>query len=108
MKSSSGFVVRDARAVRNALLSRGGPNEGGFVQIAYRPFDDRWLYWDAGRGLLGRPSSEYWSHAFRGNLFIEAREHDTKETFSRGTLVRTLADNFREWLFKLLSDATPR
>ena len=94
MKSSSGFVVRDARAVRNALLSRGGPNEGGFVRIAYRPFDDRWLYWDAGRGLLGRPSSQYWSHVFRGNLFIEARERDTKETFSRGTLVRTLADNF--------------
>ena len=94
MKSSSGFVVRDARAVRNALLSRGGPNEGGFVRIAYRPFDDRWLYWDAGRGLLGRPSAEYWSHAFRGNLFIEARERDTKEAFSRGTLVRTLADNF--------------
>ena len=94
MKSSSGFVVRDARIVRNALLSRGGPNEGGFVRFAYRPFDDRWLYWDAGRGLLGRPSLEYWSHAFQGNLFIEARERDTKEAFSRGTLVRTLADNF--------------
>ena len=94
MKSSSGFVVCDARAVRNALLSRGGPTEGGFVRFAYRPFDDRWLYWDAGRGLLGRPSSDYWSHAFRGNLFIEARERDTKETFSRGTFVRNLADNF--------------
>ncbi len=94
MKSSSGFVVGDARAVRDALLARGGPDEGGFVRFAYRPFDDRWLYWDAGRGLLGRPSSEYRSHAFRENLFIEARERDTKESFSRGTLVRTLADNF--------------
>ena len=27
-------------------------------------------------------------------MFIEARERDTKETFSRGTLVHTLADNF--------------
>ena len=94
MKSSSGFVVGDARAARSALLARGGPDEGGFVRFAYRPFDDRWLYWDTGRGLLGRPSSEYCSHAFRGNLFIEARERDTKEAFSRGTLVRTLADNF--------------
>ena len=94
MKSSSGFVVGDARTVRSALLARGGPDDGGFVRFAYRPFDDRWLYWDAGRGLLGRPSSEYCSHAFRGNLFIEARERDTKEAFSRGTLVRTLADNF--------------
>ena len=65
-----------------------------FLEVPYRPFDDRWLYWNAGRVLLGCPSSEYWSHAFRGNLFIEARERDTKETFSRGTLVRTLADNF--------------
>ena len=94
MKSSSGFVVRDAKVVRDALLSRGGPNESGFVRFAYRPFDDRWLYWDAGRGLLGRPSPEYWSHAFAGNLFIEARERDTKEEYSRGTLVQTLADNF--------------
>ena len=94
MKSSSGFVVRDARTVRDALLARGGPNERGFVRFAYRPFDNRWLYWDDGRGLLGRPSPEYWSHAFRGNLFIEARERDTKEAFSRGTLVTTFADNF--------------
>ena len=94
MKSSSGFVVRDARRVRQALLARGGPSEDGFVRLAYRPFDTRWLYWDAGRGLLGRPSAEYWPHAFPGNLFIEARERDSKEDFSRGTLVRGLADNF--------------
>ena len=87
MKSSSGFVVRDARRVRQELLARGGPNEDGFVRLAYRPFDTRWLYWDAGRGLLGRPSSGYWPHSFAGNLFIEARERDSKEDFSRGTLV---------------------
>ena len=94
MKSSSGFAVPDARSVRDAMLARGGPNEAGFVRFAYRPFDQRWLYWDAGRGLLGRPSPDYWPHAFEGNLFIEARERETKEDFSRGTLVRGLADNF--------------
>ena len=94
MKSSSGFMVSDARAVRNALLARGGPNEAGFVRFAYRPFDFRWLYWDAGRGLLGRPSSEYLSQVFDENLFVEARERDAKEGFSRGTLVRGFADNF--------------
>ena len=94
MKSSSGFVVRDARSVRDTLLARGGPNETGFVRFAYRPFDERWLYWDAGRGLLGRPSSGYWPHVFEGNLFVEARERDTMEAFSRGNLVRGLADNF--------------
>ena len=36
MKTTAGF---DARAVRDALLARGGPNEGGFIRFAYRPFD---------------------------------------------------------------------
>ena len=67
MKSSSGFVVRDARAVRDALLVRGGPDESGFVRYAYRPFDNRWLYWDTGRGLLGRPVPNYRPHVFEGN-----------------------------------------
>ncbi len=94
MKSSSGFVVHDARAVRDTLLARGGPTDSGFVHYVYRPFDSRWLYWDARRGLLGRPSSEYRPQAFEGNLLIEAREREAKEDFSRGTLIRGLADNF--------------
>ena len=94
MKSSSGFVVHDARAVRDTLLARGGPTDSGFVHYVYRPFDSRWLYWDAGRGLLGRPSSEYRPQAFEGNLLIEAREREAKADFSRGTLIRGLADNF--------------
>ena len=94
MKSSSGFLVRDARKVRDALLARGGPNEEGFVRHTYRPFDDRWLYWESERGLLGRPSIDYRLQAFKGNLFIEAREREAKEDFSRGTPIRGLADNF--------------
>ena len=35
MKSSSGFVVRNARAVRDALLARGGPIDTGFVRHTY-------------------------------------------------------------------------
>ena len=70
MKSSSGFVVRDARAVRAALLLRGGPNKDGFIRFAYRPFDTRWLYWDTGRGLLGRPSPDYKPHVFEGNMWL--------------------------------------
>ena len=37
MKSSSGFVVRDARSVRDALLERSGPIDAGFIRFAYRP-----------------------------------------------------------------------
>ena len=70
MKSSSGFVVRDARSVRATLLARGGPKESGFMRHAYRPFDTRWLYWESGHGLLGRPVPDYQPHVFEGNLWM--------------------------------------
>ena len=94
MKGSSGFVVRDARTVRDTLLVRGGPNEAGFMRYTYRPFDNRWLYWDAAQGLLGRPSKDYKPNVFEGNMWFEVREREALEQFSRGTLVRGLADNF--------------
>ena len=91
MKTTAHF---DARAVRDSLLGRGGPMEEGFVRFAYRPFDIRWLYLEADSGLLDRPRADYRPHAFEGNVWIEAREREAKEDFSRGTLVRHLADNF--------------
>ena len=75
MKSSSGFVVRDARAVRDALLARGAPIDTRFVRHAYRPFDNRWLYWEPGHGLLGRPVPGYRPHVFDGNLWLTAAQH---------------------------------
>ena len=67
MKTTAGF---NARKVREALLARGGPNEGGFVRLAYRPFDTRWLYWEADGSLLDRPRPDYRSHVFEGNLWL--------------------------------------
>ena len=75
MKSSSGFVVRDARAVRDTLLSRGGSVDTGFVRHAYRPFDNRWLYWERGHGLLGRPVPNYRPHVVDGNLWLSSAQH---------------------------------
>jgi hypothetical protein len=69
MRSTAGF---DARAVRDALLKRGGPSEVGFVRYTYRPFDTRWLYWDGDGGLLDRPRTEYKPHVFEGNLWLSA------------------------------------
>ena len=87
MKSSSGFVVRDARAVRDALLARGGPDETGFVRHAYRPFDNRWLYWEAGHGLLGRPVPDYRPQAFEGNLWLSAAQHLRKDASEPQTCI---------------------
>ena len=83
-----------ARKVRDALRERGGPTEAGFVRYAYRPFDDRWLYWEEDAKLLDRPRPDYKAHVFEGNLWLEAREKEAKEDFSRGTLCHILADNF--------------
>ena len=92
MKSSSGFVVSDAQKVRNSLLARGGPSEDNFVRHAYRPFDTRWLYWEAGHGLLGRPVPDYKPHVFEGNLWLGANKREIDQDFSHGTLIRHLGD----------------
>ena len=91
MKTTARF---DARAVRETLLARGGPDETGFIRFAYRPFDHRWLYWEAETKLLDEKRAEYRPQVFAGNLWLEAREREAKEDFSRGTFVRHLADNF--------------
>ena len=91
MRSTARF---DARGVRDALLKRGGPTEDGFVRYAYRPFDTRWLYWEGEGALLDRPRAEYKPHVFEGNLWLECRERESKETFTRGMVCRVLSDNF--------------
>ena len=91
MKTTARF---DARAVRDALLKRGGPDEAGFIRFTYRPFDNRWLYWERDTKLLDEKRADYRPHVFEGNVWIEARERDAKEVFSRGTLLRDMADNF--------------
>ena len=75
MKSTAGF---NAPAVRDKLLKRGGPAESGFVRYAYRPFDDRWLYWEADTKLLDRKRAEYQPHIFKENLWLSAAQHIRK------------------------------
>ena len=60
----------DPHQVRDALIKRGGPTEAGFVRYAYRPFDDRWLYWEADTKLLDEKRTEYKPHVFEGNLWL--------------------------------------
>ena len=66
-------------AVRNALLARGGPTESGFVPYAYRPFDTRWLYWEADTKLLNEKRPDYRPHVFDGNLWLSAVPHLRKD-----------------------------
>ena len=89
MKSTARF---DARAVRDALLKRGGPDESGFIQFAYRPFDNRWLYWEKDTKLLDEKRADYRTHVFEGNLWMGSSKREIQADFSHGTLMRHLAN----------------
>ena len=98
----------DARAARDALLARGGPNESGFIPYAYRPFDNRWLYWEGETKLLDEKRTDYRPHVFEGNLWLSAAQHlrkgaDEPQTcFTRETaslhLIERTAIMFPAWL----------
>ena len=82
MRSTARF---DARAVRDALLKRGGPMQSGFVRHSYRPFDNRWLYWEVETKLVDEKRAEYKPHVFKGNLWIGSNKREIDEQFSHGT-----------------------
>ena len=91
MRSTARFA---ARSVRSMLLKRGSLNEEGYVQYAYRPFDTRWLYWEAETKLLDEKRANYKPHVFDGNMFIEARQRESNAQFLRGTLIRHIGGDF--------------
>ena len=76
MKDTGGF---NAIVVRDTLLSRGSPDGGGFVRFAYRPFDDRWLYWETETKLLDRKRADYRPHVIEGNLWIVTPQKQRRE-----------------------------
>ena len=106
--------VFDARAIRTALLKRGGPLEAGFARHAYRPFDTRWLYWESDSKLLDRPRPDYQSNVLDGNLWLSSAQHlrkgaDEPQTcFTRHIgslhLIERGANMFPAWLRKEQAD----
>ena len=88
MKSTARY---DARVVRDALLKRGGPAEDGFVHYAYRPFDNRWLYWDADTKLLDEKRAEYKPQVFEGNSSL-VFQRTARPDLSPPLLIRYFGD----------------
>ena len=76
MKTTAQF---NAREVRNVLLKRGEPIDDEFIRFSYRPFDIRWLYWEANSGLLDRPRPDYRPHVFAGNMWLVAQQKPRRE-----------------------------
>ena len=69
----------DARVVRDVLLARGGPDERGFIRFVYRPFDNRWLYWERETKLLDEKRADYQLQVFEGNMWLAAARHLRKD-----------------------------
>ena len=107
MKNTSGF---DARSVRDIRLARGGPDQSGFIRFAYRPFDNRWLYWETDGGLLRRPVGDYRPHVFKGNLWLSNAQHlrkgaaEPQACFTQHIGARHLIERGASWFPAWLSD----
>ncbi len=76
MKTTARF---DSRAVRDTLLKRGGPVEAGFIRHTYRPFDNRWLYWEGETKLLDEKRADYKPHVFEGNTWLITPQKQRRE-----------------------------
>ena len=96
MRNKTGF---NARAVRDELFKRGGPAENGFIRYTHRPFDDRWLYWEANNPLLDRPRTDYKPHVFERNLWLSAVQRLRRDaTESQSAVTTHLASaHLNEW-----------
>ncbi len=76
MEAASRF---EGRVIREELLRHGGPNEDGFIRYAYRPFDTRWLYWEARTKLLNEKRADYRPHVFEANLWLVTQQKPRRE-----------------------------
>jgi very-short-patch-repair endonuclease len=87
MKDSGRF---NAREVRKALLSRN--YTGIIVRYGYRPFDVRWLYWDADTKLLDEKRPEFVPHVKPENLFLFTTGRTRKNLIEAPIFTRLLND----------------
>ena len=104
----------DARSTRDTLLRRGGPTKAGFIKFAYRPFDTRWLYWEADTKLLNDKRADFKSHLFEGNVWLSAAQHLRKsETEPQACITQRLGalhmiERTAIWFPAWLGDDQPR
>ena len=98
----------DPIEVRATLLARSGPTEDGFLRYAYRPFDNRWLYWEADTKLLDEKRADYQRHISPGNMWLSSSnrirkgEAEPQTAFTRHIasyhLIERVANWFPAWL----------
>ncbi|OPZ84488.1 MAG: N-6 DNA Methylase [bacterium ADurb.Bin429] len=67
----------DAIVVRQMLVKRGLLCDN-FVPYTYRPFDNRWLYWEPETKLLDEKRAEYVPHVTPNNLWMALAQRNRK------------------------------
>ena len=67
----------DPHAIRRKLLCR-GYDPKRVCSVSYRPFDDRYIYWELEVKLLNEQRAEFAKHTFTGNLFLIANNEREK------------------------------
>jgi hypothetical protein len=64
------------------------------LRYTYRPFDVRWIYWDKKVPLIDRNREDYVSQMIGCTYWLEARQRENSDKFSRGTVANSVSDNF--------------
>lgn len=89
MEDSARF---NAKATRETLLAR-GYDAGTVMPYAYRPLDNRWLYWEPATKLLDEKRADYLPHVFEGNQWLSAGQRNRKNDFYQPQVTPVVADH---------------
>ena len=78
----------DAKSIRSKLVIRGFLPQY-IVRYCYRPFDNRWIYWEPETKLLDEKSPAYFPQVIQGNTWIISQQR-TRREWSQPQFIRNL------------------
>jgi type I restriction-modification system DNA methylase subunit len=78
----------DAKSIRYYLVKRGFLAQY-VVRYGYRPFDNRWIYWEPETKLLDEKSPAYFPHVIQGNTWLVSQQR-TRREWSKPQFTRNL------------------
>lgn len=84
------FDGRNTRSLLHKLKVAFDPQF--LVRLAFRPFDETWLYWVGQTKLLNEKRDEFFQQCWKGNLFLSASQTGRKGGFNQPFLVDKLGD----------------
>jgi hypothetical protein len=81
----------DPHATRTRLLKR-GMLLANVVEYAYRPLDERWVYWEPEGKLLDEKRDEYFGQVFAGNFYLFTTSRTRKDVAEAAFVTDRLTD----------------